>query len=322
MQRIGVLTGRAEGFNLPALRFLVLQLNRLQQSFEYEILRTDDFSDPMLDHLVDWALVDRDEIRKKVPAFIAGFTTHLNAKNKSFSLLEPPPDYFVLLTLAKYKHNYFSMREGRMSVLALGNWDARMAPPTILEFILTLILRDSVAAASPSLSGSVHAGTKGCLCDFTQYPDETRFRALGGFVCSYCRNALITDGLPNVADEVTRILDKRWLGKRSEPASTAAILSKFGSDIFLTKGLKPSLREKIFNTLQEQITKDVLRIFVELIIAALLLWLGLKPIVTSHGAASPRTETRDLVAGVIGINALYIIVGLLAIAGGLYLASL
>ncbi len=48
MQRIGILTGRAEGFNLPALRFLVLQLNRFQKSFEYELLRTDGFSDPML----------------------------------------------------------------------------------------------------------------------------------------------------------------------------------------------------------------------------------------------------------------------------------
>lgn len=317
MQRIGVLTGRAEGFNLSALRFLVLQLNRLQNSFEYEFLRTDDFKDPFLDDLVDEARVDREEIRKKVPAFITRFTTHLEEKNKKFSLQEPPPNYFILLTLAKYKDNYYSMREARMSVLALGNWDARMAPPTILEFVLTLILRDSLAAACPGLSGSVHAGTKGCLCDFTEYQDETRFKALEGFVCNHCRGIL--GDFQNVADDITRILGWQWLGKKTDPGSPAGILSKLGYDLFLTKGLK-RVREKILNTLREQITKDVVRIFADLLIAALLLWLGLKPSVSAPKAEPTLPGTPEL-GSVFAFNTLYLIIGALIVIGGVYLAS-
>lgn len=315
MQRIGVLTGRAEGFNLPALRFLVLQLNRLQSSFEYEFLRTDDFKDQFLDDLVDRARVDREEIRKKVPAFITKFTTHLEEKNKKFLLQEPPPNYFILLTLAKYKDNYYSMREARMSVLALGNWDARMAPPTILEFVLTLILRDSLAAACPGLSGSVHAGTKGCLCDFTEYQDETRFKALEGFVCNHCRGVL--GDFQNVADDITRILGWQWLGEKTDPGSPAGILSKLGYDLFLTKGLK-RVRDKILNTLREEITKDVVRIFVELLIAALLLWLGLKPSVAPHSGTPPSAPE---LGSVFTFSALYLTVGSLILVGGVYLAS-
>jgi hypothetical protein len=43
------------------------------------------------------------------------------------------------------------------------------APPerfVILEFIITLIMRESIAFVSPSLRGSEHLGTKGCLSDF------------------------------------------------------------------------------------------------------------------------------------------------------------
>src|SRR5260370_29077169 len=114
MQRIGVLMGSAEGFNLPALRFLILQLNRLQRSFEYEFLRPDS-TDPLVAALVDGALVDREEIRNQVPAFIDRFTARLKEKNKAFSLLEPPPDSFVFLTLATFKDNYFSMRQCHLS---------------------------------------------------------------------------------------------------------------------------------------------------------------------------------------------------------------
>ncbi len=276
MQRIGVLTGHAQGFNLEALRFIVLQLNRLQQSFEYEFLRTDDFDHPLLGALRDGVTVVRDDVKAQTPSFLRAYTFHLTDKNAELSLLEPPPDYFVLFSLARYADGFYSTRRGRMSVLALGNWDKWMAPPSIIEFALTLMVRESVAAVSPSLRGSVHLGTKGCLCDFTEYTDETRFKALSAFLCQFCRDALTRDGVGGVAADLLRILDKQWLGRRSDPGSPAGIMSKLGYDLFLTKGLQPSRWEKFVQTIQKEGTKELLRLIAEVAIAGLLLWLGIK----------------------------------------------
>jgi hypothetical protein len=276
MQRIGVLTGRAQGFNLAALRFIVLQLNRLQQSFEYEFFRTDDFDHPLLTALCDDVTVERNDVKAQIPSFLRAYTFHLTDKNAELSLLEPPPDYFVLFSLARYADGFYSTRRGRMSVLALGNWDDWMAPPSIIEFALTLLARESVAAVSPSLRGSIHAGTKGCLCDFTEYVDETRFKALSPILCKFCRDALTKDGVGGIAADLLRILDKEWLGRRSDPGSPAGIMSKLGYDLFLTKGRQASWREKFVETIQREGTKELLRLIAEVAIVGLLLWLGLK----------------------------------------------
>jgi hypothetical protein len=41
-----------------------------------------------------------------------------------------------------------------------------MAPPSIFEFILMLLLRQAASFRAPALSKSTHLGTKGCLFDF------------------------------------------------------------------------------------------------------------------------------------------------------------
>jgi hypothetical protein len=91
---------------------------------------------------------------------------YLETQNTEMALKEAPPERFVLVTMAQFADNYISMRQGSLGMLALGNWKRNMAPPSILEFIITLIMRESIAFVSPSLRGSEHLGTKGCLSDF------------------------------------------------------------------------------------------------------------------------------------------------------------
>src|SRR5438874_11993120 len=64
------------------------------------------------------------------------------------------------------------------SVLALGNWMRHMAPRSILEFIVVLLMRQAASFVVPALSKSLHLGTKGCLFDFTSELTEARYKAL------------------------------------------------------------------------------------------------------------------------------------------------
>jgi hypothetical protein len=151
-----------------------------------------------------------------------------------------------------------------------------MAPPSIVEFLLTLIVREAVASVSPQLRGSVHLGTKGCLFDFTYNLDDVRFKVLNAFVCNYCVTALTVDQLPSLPHEIQKVLRKKWLGPSSKAGSPAAIVSKLGHDLFTTKGLQPTFWEQVIKILREEGTKQVLTIVGIVLGALLLAWFGLK----------------------------------------------
>src|SRR5262249_28168164 len=151
----------------------------------------------------------------------------------------------VVISLARLEDGYYSTRAANVSLLALGNWKRKMSPPSIFEFVLTLVLREGIAAVAPSLRGSVHLGTKGCILDFTANLDEVKHKVLGAFVCSHCRAALLADGQPALIAEIPTVLEKKWLGKESDPESPAATITKLGHNLFSTKGLKTTAWEKI-----------------------------------------------------------------------------
>jgi len=275
LKRIGILLSNLQGVNVSALKFLLVQLNVRATSFEYELLPCDS-DDEFIKMLSSKSPVDREKTRAGVVAFLDRYRTYLNQQIKSYKLKEESPDYFVLVTLVHFSDEYYSMRQGGLSILALGNWERRMAPPSILEFVLTLVLRESVASISKSLRTSVHLGTKGCLFDFTLYLEEARFKVLQGFVCDHCRKALEQDSYPGLADELTNVLSKDWLGKSTDAGSPAGIVSNLGFDLFLTKGLKPSAWESFLSTIQQEGVKELLKLIGGLILAGLIVWMGFK----------------------------------------------
>ena len=274
-KRIGVVLGNLKGVNIPALKYLVVQLNSRQDVFEFEVLGCD-VQDPLIQALSREEPIDKETVRAEIAAFLNRFRLYSESLIQRMKLKEALPDYFVLVTMAQFVDEYYTMRQGSMSIVALGNWKRKMAPPSILEFIITLLIREGVAAVSPSLRGSVHLGTKGCLCDFTLHLEDARFKVLQGFVCSHCRDALASDGHANLAEELSAVLDKTWLGKTSDPSAPAGIVSNLGFDLFLTKGLKPTKWESFLGNIQQEGVKELLKLIGGVVLAGLLLWLGLK----------------------------------------------
>jgi len=276
VKRIGILLGGLEKKNLLALRFLVLRMNSLQSTFEYEFLPINGKDDFVKMLSGTTSLVSRGWVKTEADSFVDRYQNFLEDLINGYKLKESTPDHFVLITTAKFSDNFYSTRRNRLSVLALGNWKRFMAPPSIVEFILTLIVRESVAVVSPSLRGSIHLGTKGCLCDFTPSLGEVRYKVLNGFVCEHCRQALQRDGLTNLAHELTIILGKEWLGELTHVHSPANTALKLGYNLFIAKGLDVTPWEKFVITIQEESVKQLLTILGAVLIAGILLWLGLK----------------------------------------------
>ncbi|HCB00874.1 MAG TPA: hypothetical protein DEP19_00685 [Anaerolineae bacterium] len=273
VKRIGILTVGIEPKIIPALQYLVLHLNTLQRSFEFEFLPI--YSDVFLQQLSSRNPIDRESIRRQSGDFINRYSTSIGRLSTLYKLKETSSDHFVILSLTKFSDNYYTMRNKNLSIIALGNWEYVMAPPSILEFMVTLMLREAVSIVSPSLRGSIHIGTKGCLEDFTASLADARYKILNGFICKYCRDSLEKDGYPKLADELEKILSKNWLGKIDEINSPANITKKLGYNLFITKGIEQTVVEKFWETIQEEGSKQIIQLVFSVLLVIVLFMLGL-----------------------------------------------
>ena len=258
--RIGVITEPLGDQDSESLRFLILHLNTLQQSFEFELLPSppNDSFFAVLNASIG-GKVDRQFVRSKMQDFLTRVQDFVKNENRICGCTEPPPQKLVILTTVRFHDNFYSARmpddKPNCAIIALGDWERNMTPPTLLEFFLVLLLRQAVALTIPELGGSVHIGTKGCLFDFNKNLHEVRYKVLNGFVCSYC-TAIMKEVCskkecsPNLHQELVKLLKKEWLRTSNQPTSASSISAKLGHNLFITKGLKPTLWENIISNLQ------------------------------------------------------------------------
>jgi hypothetical protein len=259
---------------IPPLKFLILYLNCLQNSFEYQFLPN--YTHDFLKTITDEVPKNHHDVRRLIPDFLRDYESFCKASRMDYGLqdTEGLPEYYILITLARFSDNYYLTGLGKMGIIALGNWERFMAPPSLLEFLLTLVLVESVYLLH--LTGFSHLGTKGCLFDFNPQLDNVRYATLQAFVCNNCRNALTSSGYGSLVDELVKVLDKTWLGQSTNPSSPAGIVFNLGYDLFFTKGLKATIWEKTITTLRDEGVKAFLSLLGGLILTGFLVYLGLK----------------------------------------------
>lgn len=275
LTRVGIILGRLGGLNTSALRFFILQTNSFQKSFEFEFL-PELIDDPFIKLLASKSVIDRRKTKAQAVNFVERYKEHAYRMIAGYDLQESLPSHFIFISTAKFSDNYYVSRSDNLSIIALGNWKRYMSPPSIVEFVLTLILRESIAVAYPPLCESMHLGTKGCLCDFTPFLEDARYKALTGFICQYCSERLEKAGLEDAKNDLLLLLKREWIGSLSTHNSPASITSKLGYNLFFTKGLQPTIWESLMITFRQEGTKQLITILGAIILAALLLRLGLK----------------------------------------------
>jgi hypothetical protein len=273
---------------VPALKFLILQLNTLQSAFEYQLLPNT--LDPLLVKLASGEVLQRAEIERDLVRFARDYRAYLKRVTKIWDLSSAQPSEYILISRAMLADRFYMTGEDNVSIIALGHWDRLMAPPSLVESILSLVLSSSFYAI-PALSSVSHFGTKGCLFDFNTDLSNARFMTLQGFICSECRQQLEDAGYPKLVHDLGNILAKKWLGQVSDPTSPAGIAAKLGYDLFATKGLTPSWPEKFWSALKEDGVKEMTKVVVGALVALLLGFLGIKEITRSSNPASTQTST-------------------------------
>ncbi|GCE15806.1 hypothetical protein [Tengunoibacter tsumagoiensis] len=278
VRRIGILLGDLGMLNRnrAALQFLVLQMNTLQQTFEYEFLPVDD-NDEFIQKFSNQRYVEMNGSKNEVQPFLQNYQKYLSSEIQDYSIKEKTlSSHFILVSMACFDNHHYSMIAHNLAILALGNWKRYMAPPSLIEFILMLIVRESIALVCQPLESSVHLGTRGCLCDFTPFLDEVRLKILNGFICHSCCTTLKSEGFRELPQELQLLLKKDWLGKANEPEKPAGIVAHLGYDLFTTKGLKATWWEISKRTLQEEWLKSLLTLLITVLGAILVGFLVLR----------------------------------------------
>ncbi|HSG39170.1 MAG TPA: hypothetical protein VLE27_05995, partial [Thermoanaerobaculia bacterium] len=259
-----------------ALQYLVLQQNNLQTSFEYSFLPRKP-GDLLLGRLDTGRPLDRHEVMSELSDFYKRYMAWAKEEAESYKLQEvEEPDELVIITKARFSDCYYLTGQDRCSVIALGNWDSMMAPPSLVECILTLLVKIGVAAACGEHRPRSHHETKGCLFDFTSSLSDARYKTLAGYMCASCSEVIRSVHSEQLALDSAALLSKEWLGNPKKPSHAASMAQKLGYPLFRTRGFTPSFKERIRGFFEEESAKAIVEILSAIVIAALLLWLGLK----------------------------------------------
>lgn len=273
--RVGVIFADMGKLKLSALKYLIVHLNTLQGSIEFELLSVTPF-DELLELLKPDKLVNREHCRSLLPAFYERTEATLKREQADYKTFDLSlPDGYVVISRSCFSDEYYSTKLKKVAIQALGNWERKMAPPSILEFIVTLLIRQAASFACPPLGKSNHLSTKGCLFDFTADLSEAKYKALQSYICSACRGRLEASGNAALPDDLLHMLDSRWLGKLDDPFSPASAVAKLGYDLFQTKGLEPTLWERIVSGLRDEGLKEFLKLVGAILLALLLAKMGL-----------------------------------------------
>jgi hypothetical protein len=273
----GILLTDLGGMDVRALKYLVLYQNTLQKSFEFQFMPDPTEPELQLDPFIQTldAAVDRQAIRAQGDTYFGKYKKWLETHAEVYGMDAASPDSIVILSIAKLLgNNYLNAGEGWV-LIALGNWERYMAPPSIVEFYLMFILHASIRNACSDEYLQAHHSTKGCTFDFNTLLPDARFSVLTGFLCESCWRKIATTTSAQVADDARLLLTKKWIGDGTDPTDVASTARKLGYDLFRTAGISQTLGEKVRAAAEDSIAGTPIRVGEALLVAALLVLLAI-----------------------------------------------
>jgi hypothetical protein len=206
--RVGVIFAAFPAKDTTPYKYFLLLLNSLQRSCEFELFDIEE-DDDFIKRLSS-KIVDADTARNGLEDFGTRIRTQIAMSIEAHDLAVEQPDQLIVITGVTLSDYHYLIRRKLTTMLAVGQWEKAMAPPSLAEFLQLLVLRAPFSALEGNVWNSIHLGNRACIFDFTENLDNARLMALTGVgVCSNCASALACDGFPNAAAEVRRVAAPR-----------------------------------------------------------------------------------------------------------------
>lgn len=234
-------------YDSAALRYAILKLNTAQSFVEYEInydvpedhdfVARTRYGEVVRTSYIEQATASFEEevVRRQSQQF----------KNKP----QTPCDRYLALCNCQLDSGVYLFKPGnRMRTLMVGSWQTHFAPPSLLEFIIDICVKQGIAEAFGAPSS--HMPSRGCIFDYNEILENTRNGVLIGHVCEEC-TAYMAPNNPNW-DELQKLLGGQWLGYPSDPFSAYCELQRLGFKVFKASGVRDSFFRRFMDTVPLQ----------------------------------------------------------------------
>jgi hypothetical protein len=265
--KIGIIIRETKKINIKAIKYLILEINKQQSSFEFALVPYNNIDE--LDRTSYISHDDKEALNKEFRKVIIKYKDNYNILCKGYELVGEPPDYWIVITTNKREDRYYWFVSGKLAFITLGYWNKKMAPPSLVECIVVLMVE---IATLYKWNIKSHLETMGCIFDFTHDLNNTRFKVLSGYICEKCRSQIPKKKYNEISD----VLKMNWLGDNKNENTPASISRKLGYNLFRTKSFKPRFRDKFFEILESEGSKELIKLVALIIGTGLLIWLGFK----------------------------------------------
>src|SRR5262249_33769157 len=143
---IGVIFASIEQKTQDVLSYLITYQNTLQNSFQFRLMSYADDDDRLLNLLQRKLAPTHREAAADAKEFAARVNASCAEEADSYGLRAEHVDKVVLLTDTRFRDNFYYVESSTWAIAALGGWQREMAPPSIVEYYLNILVTSSLDA--------------------------------------------------------------------------------------------------------------------------------------------------------------------------------
>jgi hypothetical protein len=249
-KKVSVVFLNEPDFEDLALKFLVLNLNKIQQCFEFEFPEFDDY--PM---------ETEDYVKAGIP--IAKFVNIVEEEHLD-------GDYFIGIVGGSIGQNWFWVASGNFAIITTADWNKMFTPPSVLEYIIHCIVAVLIIMSDKTDTLHSHHPTRGCCLDYTYLKEEDKVDIALGYICSDCKTKIRERIGDNYVECFEKMNNREWLGEVGEKGTTAHDLKKyFKVDLNKDTGFYKTRRDKMKEYLLG-LSKEMTSLAIAILVGAIL----------------------------------------------------
>jgi len=195
-----------------AFKYFLLSLNKIQSYYEFVF---PDIGDPDINNYYCSDHYEEEEL-------FNSFEKEVKSKISS----EIIPDYFINVMTPSFGENLFFGCSGNVAFITTHEWEKYFSPPSLFEYLLHCIIGCLLYMRNIGLSGHKY-DTKGCCLDYTYFKTNDRVDIALGYICDECRGKIIDRVDKEYFAEITRMINREWIGNINDFGSVAHNLKSF-----------------------------------------------------------------------------------------------
>jgi hypothetical protein len=263
-------------FNQIACAHLLLQMNKVQNIFDFQIIRLrfpHQLSYSPNEYNLKWFANQISKIEN-------------SEEGKMYNI-----DYWISITSDNIEHNWHYIGEEqanpRKAIITSLNWEGVNSPPSLFEYLSISVLMCSLYFINREFYGRLGSHpkliTKGCVYDFTIFKPDRRILVSNPYLCSLCREQMYnlekiirnkTSSKIELCESINKIIAREWMGDIEKKDSPLYNIKKnYGYDINRNSGFNKKWWETIRDSIIENTAQWILGTLVSGIITGILILL-------------------------------------------------